>query len=314
MTFTPPRIPPILETNKVPNPNDANNPGFPIGCVQQEQNADGSSPNTPPFDDGTVTIGTVTVSGNANPTVGDAVSYSATRSGNSADTVFVFSAPGETFTNGDVTWANDGATTVTATGTSATAGNSPQTGTLAVTVAAAPVVPLSLTITATGTTASGGGDLADGGQIGANYTVAPATAETPAFQWAVAGDAAADVVKYKMTVIDQEPNSDGNTGLFVHWNIGGSAGGTAPASLFTTSTSIASTDVITSANNWAPTNCVGQVSNGFGGFEDAVVFTNGWTPVGGFGTGTHTYQVTVTGYSSADAELVSGTFSFTHTE
>ena len=316
MTFTPPRIPPILETNKVPNPNDANNPGFPIGCVQQEQNADGSSPNTPPFDDGTVTIGTVTVSGNANPTVGDAVSYSATRSGNSADTVFVFSAPGETFTSGDVTWANDGATTVTCTATSATATDSPTTGTLAVTVAAAPVVPvpLSLTITATGTTASGGGDLADGGQIGANYTVTPGTAETPAFQWAVAGDDAADVVKYKMTVIDQEPNSDGNTGLFVHWNIGGSAGGTAPASLFTTSTSIASTDVITSANNWAPTNCVGQVSNGLGGFEDTVVFTNGWTPVGGFGTGTHTYQVTVTGYSSADAELVSGTFSFTHTE
>ena len=319
MTFTPPRIPPILETNKVPNPNDANNPGFPIGCVQQEQNADGSSPNTPPFDDGTVTIGTVTVSGNANPTVGDAVSYSATRSGNSADTVFVFSAPGETFTSGDVTWANDGATTVTCTATSATATDSPATGTLAVTVAAAPVVPvpLSLTITANGTEAfDGSANLADGARIAAKYTVTPGgVPETPAFQWVVAGDNAADVVKYKMTVIDQEPNSDGNTGLFVHWNIGGSAGGTAPASLFTTSTSIASTDANSPAiNNWAPTNCVGQVSNGIGGFEDSITFTNGWTPVGGFGTGTHTYQVTVIGYNSSDSEEIRDTFSFTHTE
>ena len=112
---------------------------------------------------------------------------------------------------------------------------------------------MSLTITANGTTASGGGTLADGGQIGAVYTVNPGgTPESPAFQWAVAGDDAANVVKYKMTVIDQEPNSDGGTGngLFVHWNIGGSAGGTAPSSLFTngTSTSIASTDLVTDAN------------------------------------------------------------------
>ena len=312
------RVPPIYETSKVPNPNDANNPGFPISCVHQEQNADGTSPNTPPFsDDVERTIGTVTVSGEAAPTVGDTETYTATASGNANDIVWSFAAPSETFTGGAVTWANSGATTVTATATSATATDSGATGTLAVTVAAAPV-PLSLTITATGTTADGGGDLADGGRIGAVYTTNPGgTPESPAFQWAVAGDDAANVVKYKMTVIDQEANSDGATGNFVHWNIGGSAGGTAPSSLFTTSTSIASTDLITNANNWAPTDCVGQVSDGIGGFTDAStagMFNNGWVSVGGFGTGTHTYQVTVTGYANDDTELVSGTFSFTHTE
>ena len=315
------RVPPIYETAKVPNPKDVNNPGTPISCTHQEQNADGTSPNTPPFGGGDVpiTIGTVTVAtDNASPTVGDTVTYSATNSGTANDVQYTFSAPGENFTGGVVTWANAGATTVTADATSATANPGTAQGTLAVTVAAAPVVPLSLTITANGTTASGGGTLADGGQIGAVYTVNPGgTPESPAFQWAVAGTDAANVVKFKMTVIDQEPNSDGATGNFVHWNIGGSAGGTAPAQLFTTSTSIASTDINTDANGWTPTDCVGQVSDGLGNFTDASaagMFTNGWVSVGGFGTGTHTYQVTVTGFAADDSELVSGTFSFTHTE
>lgn len=85
---------------------------------------------TPPV----ISIGTVTVLGDVSPTVGDTRTYTATSSGNAMDVVFTFSAPGETFTGGEVTWANDGATTVTCTATSATAGDSGASGTLAVTV------------------------------------------------------------------------------------------------------------------------------------------------------------------------------------
>ena len=309
----------VMRTSRV---EEAPNPGpwpqaTPVGEVSQPDGSNYSGYN----DSGSapaLTIGAITVAGDASPTVGDTETYSASHNGTATDVVYTFSAPGEAFTGGEVTWANAGAATVTATGTSNTASNSPQTGTLAVTVAAAPApTPLSLTITANGTEAfDGSANLADGARIAAKYTVTPGgVPETPAFQWTVAGDNAADVVKYKMTVIDQEPNSDGNTGLFVHWNIGGSAGGTAPASLFTTSTSIASTDGNSPAvNNWAPTNCVGQVSDGIGGFEDSFTFANGWTSVGGFGTGTHTYQVTVIGYNSSDGEEIRDTFSFTHTE
>ena len=77
--------------------------------------------------------------------------------------------------------------------------------------------------------------------------------------------------------------------------------------LFTTSTSIASTDIITDTNG-AP--CIKSAMA-----EDAPtsgMFTNGWSAVGGFGTGTHTYQVTVTGYATDDTELVSGTFFSSH--
>ena len=99
------RVPPIYETSKVPNPNDVNNPGTPISCTQQEQNADGTSPNTPPFGGGDtpITIGTVTVAGQAAPTVGDTETYTATASGNATDIVYAFAAPGETFTGGQVT-------------------------------------------------------------------------------------------------------------------------------------------------------------------------------------------------------------------
>ena len=101
-------------------------------------------------------------------------------------------------------------------------------------------------------------------------------------------------------VQDQTPGSDGGggTGLFTHWNIGGSGGGTAPTTLFVNNTEIASTDVITDLNTWDPTTSVGQVSDGFGAFIYRRL--NGWSPVGGFGTGqneSHTYRVTVGGFS-----------------
>ena len=49
----------------------------------------------------------------------------------------------------------------------------------------------------------------------------------------------------------------------------------------------------------------------------AAAFANGWLPVGGFGTGqneSHTYRVTVGGFSAEGTLLVTGTFDFTHVE
>ena len=74
---------------------------------------------------------------------------------------------------------------------------------------------------------------------------------------------------------------------------------------------------MTDANTWDPTTTVGQVSNGVGGFQASPAFANGWSPVGGFGTGqqeSHTYRVTVGGFSAEGTLLVTGTFDFTHVE
>ena len=318
------RIPPILETSKVPNPNDANNPGFPIGCIHQEQNADGTSQNTPPFGDGddpvvAPTIGTVTVTGLTNPTVGTEATYTAAHSGTATNVTYNFTAStGEAFDGGDVTFSGAGASVVTATANAQGASDDGAQGSLNVTVQAANV-PLTLTITATGTQDIDGNDLTAGNQIGALYTINPGgTPETPAFQWAVAGSDSANVTQYRMMVQDQTAGSDGGggTGLFTHWNIGGSGGGTAPTTTFVTNTEIASTDVVTDANTWTPTTSVGQISDGTGGFT-APNMAIGWMPVGGFGTGqneSHTYRVTVGGFSAEGTLLVTGTFDFTHVE
>jgi len=325
MTFTPPRIPPVFETSKVPDPNDVNNPGFPVGCTHQEQNADGTSPNTPPFGEGgnppvAPTIGTITVTGVTNPTAGTATTYSASHDGTATNVSYNFAAStGEAFSGGTVTFQSAGASVITATATSQGASDNGAQGSLNVNVQAANV-PLTLTITATGTTDINGNELTSGNQIGALYTITPGgTPETPAFQWAVAGTDAANVTQYRLMVQDQTAGSDGGggTGLFTHWNIGGSGGGTAPTTLFVTNTEIASTDAGTDANTWNPTTSVGQVSDGFGGFTASQAFANGWMPVGGFGTGqneSHTYRVTVGGFSAEGTLLVTGTFDFTHVE
>ena len=324
MTFTPPRIPPVFETNKVPNPNDANNPGFPIGCIQQEQNEDGTSQNTPPFGTGdnppvAPTIGTVTVTGLTNPTVGTETTYTATHSGTATNVTYNYTAStGENFTGGAVTFSAAGASVVTATATAQGASDNGAQGSLNVTVQAANV-PLTLTITATGTTDINGDELTSGNQIAEVYTVnAQTPPESPALQWAVAGTDSANVTQFRMMVQDQTPGSDGGggTGLFTHWNIGGSGGGTAPTTTFVNNTEIASTDAINDANTWDPTTSVGQVSDGFGAFT-APNMAIGWVPVGGFGTGqneSHTYRVTVGGFSAEGTLLVTGTFDFTHVE
>ena len=153
MTFTPPRIPPVFETNRVPDPNDPTVSGVPIGCVQQQQNADGTSTNTPPFGGGNIvrTIGTVTVTGDTTSAVGNTVTYQAVRSGNSQNTTFTFAAPGGTFTGGTVTWVNAAApATITCTATDPDATDTPQTGTLDVTVNAAATNIGNVTVTGDG--------------------------------------------------------------------------------------------------------------------------------------------------------------------
>ena len=277
MTFTPPRIPPVFETNKVPNPNDVNNPGFPIGCTHQEQNADGTSPNTPPFSGNVtpITIGTVTVAGNAAPTVGDTVTYTATRSGNSADTVFTFSAPGETFTGGEVTWANDGATTVTCTATSGTATDSPATGTLAVTVAAPPV-----TLTLSSTDFTNGALMPACSGVSAT-NVCGGTPLSPQLTWTLTNDPGT-ITEWRLLVTDND------AGGYVHWNV---------TDIPAATTSIAQETNPTN-NTWGAGPTINQTGGGPG-----AAFANGFE---GFAppTGTHTYSWVVTGHATDGSTVV----------
>ena len=290
------RIPPIFETNKVPNPNDANNPGFPIGCTHQEQNADGTSPNTPPFGGGPtpITIGTVTVqTTNANPEVGDTVTYSAINSGNANDVQYTFSAPGETFTGGTVTWANAGATTVTADASSVTATPNTAQGTLPVTVAAAPgPQPLAMTLTS--------GDFTNGNAMPDNYGfgyVIPDDWETPQLSWTVTGDNAADVVKYQLVCTDI------TAGGVEHWRLGGTGNGQTEEFFTNTSLdSVSGADV--NVNNITPAGAVGTT--------DGQQFANGWwPPEPPAGTSPHTYRFVLTGFDAADQQLVQATLSGT---
>ena len=288
MTFSPPRIPPVFETNKVPDPNDVNNPAFPIGCVHQEQNADGTSPNTPPLAGGVVpiTIGTVTVSGQASPTVGDTETYTAAASGNATDIVYTFAAPGETFTGGQVTWASDGATTVTATATSATAIDSGATGTLAVTVAAPPV-----TLTLSSTDFNNGALMPDcSGQSTTN--VCGAQAFSPQLSWTLANDPGT-ITEWRLRVTDND------AGGYIHWSVDDIPAGT---------TSIA--QETNPLNNGWPGGVTINVTGGGGGAAFANGF-EGFAPPPG---DTHTYTWVVTGHDNTGTLVVtSAAFTGTYT-
>jgi len=285
MTFSPPRIPPVFETNKVPDPNDVNNPGFPIGCVTQEVDASGNSPNTPPFGGGgatPITIGTVTVAGNATPTVGDTVTYTATRSGNSADTVFTFTAPGETFTGGTVTWANNGAATVTCTATSVTATDSPATGTLAVTVAApAP------TLTLSSTDFNNGAAMPD--CAGSNASCV-GLALSPQLSWTLANDPGT-ITEWRLRLTDND------AGGYVHWSVDDIPAATTSVAQETNPTN----------NTWG----AGPTINATGGGPSAA-FANGFEGFAPNVGDTHTYSWVVTGHA-ANGDLVVTSAAFTGT-
>ena len=283
------RIPPIFETNKVPNPNDANNPGFPIGCTHQEQNADGTSPNTPPFGGGVVpiTIGTVTVTGQASPTVGDTETYTATASGNAADIVYTFSAPGETFTGGTVTWASDGATTVTATATSVTATDSGATGTLAVTVAAAPAPAPTLSVNSA--------DFTNGGAMpvcaGSNAACV-AQPLSPQLSWTLANDPGT-ITEWRLRLTDDD------AGNYVHWSVDDIP--------FATTAIASTTDPLT--NNWPGGVTINQTGGGPG-----AAFANGFEGFAPPPGDTHTYTWVVTGHDNGGNVVVtSAQFTGTYT-
>ena len=89
MTFSAPRVPPVLETQKV-MVNDIEE--TPVSCVDTSHR-DGSDTeiiNEPPGGSPDVvrTIGTVTITGDTNAQVGDTDTYTATISGNAVDGVF----------------------------------------------------------------------------------------------------------------------------------------------------------------------------------------------------------------------------------
>ena len=285
MTFSAPRVPPVLETQKV-MVNDIEE--TPVACVQL-----GDNMNEPPGGDPGVvrTIGTVTVAGNASPVVGDTVTYTATASGNATEIVYTFAAPGETFTGGTVTWANDGATTVTVTATSATANDSGATGTLAVTVTAN-IVPLAMTLTS--------GDFADGNAMPDSYGqgyVAFDAEESPELNWTITGTNAADVVNFQLVCTDI------TAGGVEHWRLGGTGNGQTEE--FFTNTSIASVTGANAGNN-------NITPNGAVGNTDGQTFANGWwPPFPPAGTSPHTYQFVLTGFDAAGQQLVQATLSGT---
>ena len=285
MTFSNPRYD-VMQTA----PYQTENNGHPISaaCVGAvspvEENATLEPPDdldTPPAGGGggggevPTTIGPVTVSGDASPTVGDTVTYTATQSGTATDVQFTFSAPGETFTGGTVTWANDGATTVTATATSATANNSPQTGTRAVTVAPAGGGgggTVSFT-SFTSTSISNGQALGSNSVFHFNGSPNGCTGSntSPQLSWAVDDDTNVDT--YRVTCNDI-------TNPWLHWEF----------EVLKTTTSVienvAAGDLgDIQPNDWASNGITGSNANGWGGP----------CPPGG----THTYRLRVEALDNA---------------
>ena len=270
----------VMRTSRV---EDAPNPGpwpqaTPVGEVSQP---DGS--NYSGYDDSgsapALTIGAITVAGEASPTVGDTETYSASHNGTATDVVYTFSAPGETFTGGTVTWANDGPATVTATGTSGTAGNSPQTGTLAVTVAAAPAPAPALALASADWNPSGGPLPSCTGQSADPGNQCGAAAFSPELNWTLTNDPGT-ITEWRLSVTDDD------AGGYVHWNVT-----TIP---FATTSISQETDPFN--NGWPAGTTVGATDGG-GAFANGF---EGFAPPPGEN---HTYSFVVTGHA-ADGSLI----------
>jgi phosphatidylethanolamine-binding protein (PEBP) family uncharacterized protein len=289
MTFSAPRVPPVLETQKV-MVNEVEE--TPVACVDTSY-TDGVAPpiiNEPPGGDNgpvVVTIGTVTVTGDATPVVGDTETFTASHDGTATDVVFTFSAPGETFTGGTVTWANTGAATVTVTATSVTATDSPVTGTLAVTVGAALSIALSSP------------DFAEGAQMPAcagNSVTNPCGGGpiSPALNWPASGtpNNGANINSYRLRCTDND------AGGYIHWSVDG------------ISDAIVNIPQETNPNNL--TFNASATINQTGGGPGAAFPGNGFE---GFDPGngvTHTYSFVVTAHS-ADGTLLATSNTLTGT-
>jgi len=111
----------------------------------------------------------------------------------------------------------------------------------------------------------------------------PGDLTNPQLSWALTGTDAANVVEYRLSVVDTDANN------YVHWNVTGIA---------TTTVEIAATTDPTT-NNWAGTPTLGATGGGAN-----TVIANGWEPVGPPAGNTHTYTFTVTGRDSNGAVLV----------
>ena len=245
-------------------------------------------PNPGPINIGTVTINT----SNPNPTVGDTVIYTATHSGSATDIVDTFSAPGETFTGGTVTWANDGLTTVTCKSTSATAVDSPRQGSLQVNVAAA------------GGGGGGGGgtvsftsftssSISDGQTLSANsayhFNGSPNGCSgsniSPQLSWAVDDDTNVSTYNIAMTDI---------TSPWLHWDV------VVPKTVTTMAEGfdVAAAGGTVNENHWESSGITGSATNGYGGP----------CPPGG----QHNYRIQIFAVAADDSLLASsGTIDFT---
>ena len=212
-------------------------------------------PPLPPTDP---VIGNIIVqTNNANPNVGDTVTYSATNTGNANDVQYTFSAPGENFTGGVVTWANDGATTVTANASSATAVPNTATGTLAVTVGTGGGGPApSINFTAFSSTSFADGDtLSSNSPYHFNGSPNGCTGNnrSPQLSWTVDDDT--NVANYQIEM-------DDITNPWVHWQC------TVPSTVTTMAESF---DVLGAGgtfeqNSWALNGITGSdTTNGYGG-------------------------------------------------
>ena len=268
----------VFRTSRV---EDVPNPGpwpqaTPVGEVSQPgggnytgYTGDGQPPAPTP------TIGTVTVTGEASPTVGDTETYTATSDGTATDVQFAFSAPGETFSGGTVTWANDGATTVTCTATSVSSQPMTATGTLAVTVAAAPVVTLTLSST----------DFNNGAAMpvcaGSNAGCV-AQALSPQLSWTLANDPGT-ITEWRLRM------TDNNAGDYLHWSV--------DAIPFATTSIASTTDPLTS--NWPGGVTINQTDGGPG-----AAFANGFEGTCPGVGDTHTYSFVVTGHDNGGNVVV----------
>lgn len=228
---------------------------------------------------GTISIGTVTITGSASQTVGTGSTYSVAISGNAEDAVYAWTTDdasatisNASATSTDIEFSGAGDYTITCTVTSATSSPTSATGTKEVAVTA---VPLSIALTSS--------DFTEGNalpaNVGSNFTSTEPT--SPALAWTLAGTDTASVASYRLRVIDTDASN------YVHWsvdNIGSDV------------TSIAaSTD--STISNWSGAPTINATDGG-------AALANGWEPVAPPGGSTHNYRFQIQGVDSGGSVIV----------
>ena len=230
---------------------------------------------------GTISIGTVSITGSSSQTVGSGSTYSATISGNADDAVYAWTTNDSSATisaasasSTDIEFSTSGSFTATCTVTSASSSPALVAGSKEVEVSA---VALSISLTSS--------DFTDGSalseEFGANFT--GSFPVNPVLSWSLAGTNATDVVKYQLLCVDTDAAN------YVHWsvdNIGSDVLTIGTATNPTTS-------------NWSGSPTVNETS---GGANAAI--GNGWEPVAPPGGETHNYRFQVQGFNSSNTAIV----------